>query len=541
MIDEQFQILNAAFESALTLEAEERAAFLERFKRQHPVLAEQLQTLLEKDGEEQDLVEMWVHHQTTSLSQSADDAWIGRVLGNWLITARIGAGGMGAVFRAERADREYVKTTAIKVLSGAISDARSIERFRVERQILANLNHPGIALLIDGGTTESGIPYLVMEYVDGVRIDAYCDENRLSIPDRLGLMIQVCGAVEYAHRNHVVHRDIKPSNVLVSRTGQPKLLDFGIAKLQEPGDSSLIEPNAGPGQRLMTPEYASPEQVKGEAISRQTDIYSLGVLLFRLLTGGSPYASASTSREDVERAILEHDPAKLSTLVSRASASNLSNADTVALKRAESTHALRKLLSGDLDNIVLKCLQKDPNSRYESAGQLAADLTSFLDHEPVSASGTGWIYKGRKFFKRNSRMLLTAAAIAAAMSVAVFGVVIQTNGFGSGVRTIAGFSVPTAVSSDDDVAITGLFKFQNSNRINQFEMIDANHLRVRNLATASINATRAHGQWHHYVRTGPRVFQAETSIATYTLLENGNVVWESNRKITLVPYVQNAG
>jgi serine/threonine protein kinase len=235
---------------------------------------------------------------------------VGRRIGSYDILEEIGHGGMGEVYRAGRADGQYKKEVAIKLVRGGYDTASVLERFRHERQILASLDHPNIARLLDGGTTEEGVPYLVMELIEGTPIDRYCDAQGLSVTDRLKLFLQVCSAVQYAHQRLVIHRDIKPGNILVTKDGVPKLLDFGIAKILDPAASSETTV-AGP----MTPEYASPEQIRGEPITTATDLYSLGVVLYQLLTGRSPYPKSTQGPHELARAICEWEPERPSTAI----------------------------------------------------------------------------------------------------------------------------------------------------------------------------------------------------------------------------------
>jgi eukaryotic-like serine/threonine-protein kinase len=247
------------------------------------------------------------------MSESGDiGSRIGRRVGVYRLLEQIGEGGMGEVYRAERADGQYDKQVAIKFVRVGLDTASVLKRFRQERQVLASLDHPNIARLLDGGTTNEGIPYLVMELIEGIPIDRYCDAQKLNITERLRLFLQVCSAVQYAHQRLVIHRDIKPGNIMVTKQGVPKLLDFGIAKILDPSDSSQ-NTIANP----MTPEYASPEQIRGEPITTASDVYSLGVVLYRLLTGGSPYPANTRAPHEFARSICEHEPERPSVVISR--------------------------------------------------------------------------------------------------------------------------------------------------------------------------------------------------------------------------------
>jgi eukaryotic-like serine/threonine-protein kinase len=336
----------------------------------------------------------------------------GRRMGVYQIGEPIGHGGMGEVYRAVRADGQFTKEVAVKLVRGGFDSAFVLERFRNERQILATLDHPNIARLLDGGTTDDGIPYLVMELIEGTRIDAYCDDHKLSITERLKLFRQVCAAVQYAHQRLVIHRDIKPSNVLVTQEGVPKLLDFGIAKILDPAvgaETTLARP--------MTPEYASPEQIRGEPITTASDVYSLGVVLYQLLTGRSPYPGDTRSSHELARAVCETEPGRPSTAVlkpqlNRADAPQLTP-EQVSDSREGSLAKLRRRLAGDLDDIVLMALRKEPQRRYTSVEQLSEDIRRHLEGLPVSATKGSWSYRAGKFARRHR------VGIAAAMLVVV--------------------------------------------------------------------------------------------------------------------------
>jgi eukaryotic-like serine/threonine-protein kinase len=323
-----------------------------------------------------------------------DAAWR---LGNYKIIKEIGRGGMGAVYLAERADEQYQKRVAIKLIKRGMDTDSVLRHFRNERQILANFDHPNIARLFDGGMTESGLPYFVMEYVEGVPLDEYCDAHALSITERLKLFREVCAAVSYAHRHLVIHRDIKRSNILVTAEGLPKLLDFGIAKILQQGDGA--EPLATmTGLRLMTPEYASPEQVRGEAVTTASDVYSLGVVLYELLTGQLPYRFASHSPNDMARAITEQEPTRPST--------------AVGSNRGQQSEIINhKLLRGDLDNIVLMALRKEPVRRYRSVEQFSEDIQRYLEARPVVARKDTIPYRAGKFVRRNRAVTAAGALV----------------------------------------------------------------------------------------------------------------------------------
>jgi serine/threonine protein kinase/predicted negative regulator of RcsB-dependent stress response len=334
----------------------------------------------------------------------------GRRIGPYQLLHDIGKGGMGTVYAASRVDREYKKIVAIKVAAAGLRSQEILRRFRNERQMLAGLEHPCIARLLDGGTTNDGLPYLVMEFVQGQPIDQYCETHRLSLRDRLRLFQKVCGAVQYAHQNLVIHSDIKPGNILVTASGEPKLLDFGIAKLMT-AEFSVEDIELSKGEaRPMTLRYASPEQVRGEPISTATDIYSLGILLYELLTGRHPFQTALIGRKEAEKAILTSETEKPSRSVTREPETQIA-----ARRPPEGSRHLRRQLSGDLDAIVLKALKKRPEERYPSAEALSEDLRRYLDGFPVRARDSSVGYSAGKFIRRHFASLIAASVLVLAL------------------------------------------------------------------------------------------------------------------------------
>ena len=326
-------------------------------------------------------------------------------IGPYRIDGLLRLGGMGEVYAAERDDGRFRQRVAVKVMARAGDSALLAGRFRAERQILANLDHPHIARLLDGGETDDGRPYLVMEYVDGERIDEFCDRHELSLAERLALFRKVCLAVQHAHANLVIHRDIKPSNILVTGAGEPKLLDFGIAKLLDPAAYGPGAPVTRDAMRLMTPEYASPEQILGGTITTATDVYALGVLLYELLAGERPYRLEDASPAAIVAAICETEPLRPSVAATR-------TRDHGKAARAD-RHALQRRLRGDLDNIVLLAMRKEPQARYASASELAEDVRRYLSGLPVNASRGNWLYYTRKFLLRHGGKAATAVAVLA--------------------------------------------------------------------------------------------------------------------------------
>lgn len=335
-------------------------------------------------------------------------------IGPYRVLRTLGVGGMGEVFLAERADAEFDQQVAIKVVYGGSRGVQS--RLKIERQILAQLDHPNIAHLLDGGSLPDGTAYIVMEYVDGMPIDAYCDSQRLDLAARLKLFQTICGAVHYAHQNLIVHRDLKPSNILVTPDGVPKLLDFGIAKLldeRQAGNHTLAVTHAD--IRIMTPDHASPEQVRGQAITTSSDVYVLGVLLYKLLAGTGPFFIASMRLTEIERAICERDPPLPSHAVSTDATEEATN---IAEARGGSAKRLRRLLRGDLDNIVLMAMRKEPERRYASAQQMASDIQRYLDGMPVIAHRDTLSYRTAKFARRH--WLPVTASVGAALMILAF-------------------------------------------------------------------------------------------------------------------------
>jgi eukaryotic-like serine/threonine-protein kinase len=323
----------------------------------------------------------------------------GTRIGPYRVLAALGAGGMGSVYLAVRDDAEYEQRVAIKVMRGGPLSREFQARFRTERQILARLQHPNIARLQDGGTTSDGTPYLVMEFVDGEPIDAYCDRLELGLVARLRLFRTVCAAVHAAHQHLIVHRDLKPTNILVNQDGVPKLLDFGIAKLLDPAESGLHTVAFTQADlRIMTPDHASPEQIRGETITTASDVYVLGVLLYELLTGQRPFLLTSRRIADIEKAICEKDAELPSQCFADAQKEAVHKA---AAMRGANPGRLRRAMAGDLDNIVLMAMRKEPQRRYASAQQLASDIGRYLDGRPVIARRDTLGYRMRKFLQRN--------------------------------------------------------------------------------------------------------------------------------------------
>ncbi|HMN44943.1 MAG TPA: serine/threonine-protein kinase [Povalibacter sp.] len=345
----------------------------------------------------------------------------GQRLGPYRIVRKLGSGGMGDVYLAERADEEYQQRVAIKLVRAGAFTPQIQGRLRTERQILAKLQHPNIARLLDGGRAPDGTPYLVMEYIEGDPIDVYCDQRRLTLNERIALVRTVCAAVHYAHQNLIVHRDLKPSNILITPVGEVKLLDFGIAKLLDTRHSAHTLAVTHMDYRVMTPAHASPEQVRGDTITTASDIYVLGVLLFELLSGRKPFQLIGSRLTDMERIICEQEPPLPSAMIERARQESPDVLASIVACRSTTASRLQRELRGDLDNIVLMAMRKNPLRRYRSAEQLSADLEHHLNGEPVEATRDSWLYRTRKFVARHT--LPVVASAIAVLLLATFAVI----------------------------------------------------------------------------------------------------------------------
>ncbi len=391
----RWQRIDELFYAALDLPSHSRLEFLQQACGTDLELLKEVESLLSSSEETLGFARKAVSH--VARQQTIEEQPAGKRIGAYQVLKVLGEGGMGMVYLAARADEAYQQQVAIKLIHpGFVPSQGMLLRFSAERQILANLNHPNVARLLDGGMGPAGVPYLVMEYVDGVPIDDYCRERKLSIDDRLKLFRTVCGAVEYAHKNLVVHRDIKPGNILVNADGEPKLLDFGIAKLLDPEKGNLTLTRAS--QRLMTPEYASPEQIRGEPITTATDVYALGVLLYELLAGKRPFQVRAKSPVVAAQIICEQDPEPPSRVLTEST-------------QVDAPVAARRV-KGDLDNIVLMAMRKEPALRYTSVAALSGDVQAYLTGHSVQARTATWRYRGGKFVRRH-RVGVSIAALTA--------------------------------------------------------------------------------------------------------------------------------
>jgi serine/threonine-protein kinase len=423
--------LQELFYAASAMETPGRKAYLEAECAADPTMRVQVESLILSSG---DTAVTGVMESLQLLAASAISLAAGERIGNYEVIRELGHGGMGSVFLAVRADGEFRKEVAVKLMNVAIAGPEMHARFRGERQILADLDHPNIARMLDGGATASGLPYVVMEYIDGAPIDVYCREHGLDVAQRLGLFRQLCDAVMYAHRNLVIHRDIKPGNVLVGADGAPKLLDFGIAQLvRDDGAPRTVALTLG-SERLMTPEYASPEQARGEPITTASDVYSLGVLLYELLTGHRPFEIEGRTASEIQKTICDTEP------------------------RRPSTRGPREL-KGDLDNIVLMAMRKEPRRRYNSVDQFSEDIRRYLDGFPVIAREDTWGYRTGKFVRRH-RWSVTAAGVFLLLLIA----------FGAAMAVLA-----KRVAAERDIANT---ERRNAEQVSQF-LIDSFRLADR--------------------------------------------------------------
>lgn len=406
--------LDEVFESALELSSGERDRFLEDACAGDRELRREVEGLLRaaEDAEDAGFLgrpaevrwEAMIDRLTSERAEPAGRRPGGRVgerVGPYRIVEEIGAGGMATVYRARRADGAFEQEVALKVIAPGLAVDRLIRRFVAERQILADLAHPGIARLLDGGATDDGLPYLVMEHVEGEPITDHSDRNELGVDERLRLFLEVLDAVDHAHRNLVLHRDLKPSNILVTPGGRVKLLDFGIAKILDPVTGAGEPTLTLPGLRPLTPDCASPEQIRGEPLTTASDVYQLGLLLYRLLAGRPPFRLESTTAAGLAEAIEETDPEAPSEVVSSVPSESGSGQEDVHPLRGVSPDRLRRRLRGDLDIITLKAIRKEPGRRYASAEALGADLRRHLEGRPVSARPDGRGYRVRKFLGRH--------------------------------------------------------------------------------------------------------------------------------------------
>jgi len=425
-VSPRWERLQELFSHAVELPDDQREAFVTRETDGDAELRDELLDLLACDTGK--ATGPLTHALGAALDATTRDrrrAMVGKVVGNYRLASVLGHGGTGTVYLGERADRQYSAQVAIKIVDSATVHGELGMRFRAERQILASLNHPNIARLLDAGETEEGQPFLVMEYVHGEPVDRYCDRAKLDLRERLELFLEICTAVQYAHQNLIVHRDLKPANILVTGEGQPKLLDFGIAKLLDVGEAAAMLALTRMNDRLLTPEYASPEQILGRAVTTASDVYALGVVLYELLTGLRPYVvPASASQLELERSICVTDPQRPSAAIRRAAETTptqgQSSMASIAIARGLTPDRLQRRLSGDIDAIIMRALRKEPQHRYGSVEQFAADVRRYLTREPVTARQGNWLYYSQRFVRRHAfGVSVTAAFVLFVMAFAV--------------------------------------------------------------------------------------------------------------------------
>ena len=416
----RWQQVKEVLDEALDVPPEDVGAFLDETCKGDPDLRNEVESLLQGREEATDFIEEPVLRLSFSQPEAEP---VGSRFGAYEVRRILGRGGMGTVYLADRADGAYRARAALKILHRGLDTDEIVRRFKAERQILASLEHPYIAELLDGGSTPDGRPFLVMEYIQGTPIDEFCDDQRWDVRNRLRLFQRVCQAVEHAHRAMVVHRDLKPANILVLADGTPKLLDFGIAKLlaDDAGTTALTQ---GLGTRIFTPGYASPEQLRGEPIGAATDTYSLGVLLYQLLTGRRPYPVPDTLPETAGQTLMNLSIAKPSTVVRRpyqvatgeaepGDEAASWTAEELSLRRSEGPRALQRLLAGDLDSILLKALRPEPGERYASVSDLARDIDAYLEDRPVQARRGTVRYRTSKFLQRRRVPLAVVGGLVA--------------------------------------------------------------------------------------------------------------------------------
>ncbi|QQS35953.1 MAG: serine/threonine protein kinase [Ignavibacteriales bacterium] len=417
--------LKTIFYKAYELNESEREAFIDK-NCSDPEIKKEVLSLLSAHDKSEKFME-----STHLLNQSEKENsafFIGKYFGRYKVEKLIAKGGMGLVFLGVR-DDEVKQNAAVKIINPGVASGTVIKRFQNERQTLANLNHPNISRLLDGGITDDGIQFLVMEYIEGIPIDEYCDKKKLNTKERLVLFLKVAAAVRYAHQNLVVHRDLKPNNILITENGEPKLLDFGIAKILSPGEES--DTLTHKGMWNLTPEYASPEQIKGESITTSSDVYSLGIILYKLLTGHNPYRIKSVFHQDISRIITQTEPVKPSEVIYQTiekisdEETTRITPDTISVTREGSVDKLHKKLKGDLDNIVSMAIRKEVERRYSSIEHFAEDVERFLNDKPVKAHEDSWAYRTKKFIKRNKAAVIPAAIIFIIINLGLAGILWQ--------------------------------------------------------------------------------------------------------------------
>ncbi|MGQ0765535.1 MAG: protein kinase domain-containing protein [Gemmatimonadota bacterium] len=426
-------------DEALARPAAERRRFLEAACAGDPGLLEEVQSLISGLEDDPGFLESPI---VGAARDEPDDFAEGSVIGSCRIVRSLGRGGMGHVFLAVREAEDVRQNVAVKVIRRGMDTDAVLRRFRLERRILASLDHPNVARLLDAGATPDGRPFFVMEFVDGTPLTEYCTTMKLGLRQRVELVERICQAVQHIHQHLVVHRDLKPRNILVTSDGTPKILDFGIGKVLG-GDSDALGPGVDTETdvRLLTPDYAAPEQITGGPITTATDVHALGVILFELLTGSHPWSSTPLTRTQLERAVLETEPVKPSSIVMKATGS-------ARLPAGSPPAGLRRQLSGDLDNIALMALRKDPARRYPSAAALAEDLSRHLNGLPVRARADTLAYRSQKFVSRNLAAVMAGTSVAIALVTTSIVTVVQS-------RRVGRESAQVALERDKALEVRG--------------------------------------------------------------------------------------
>ena len=472
MDSERWEKLQKIFHEAMALPEEERLAFARAECGADRELFEELRALMEGEANPATAV-------GSPPAAESDLEMEGREIGAYRLIRHIGSGGMGSVFLAERADGTFERQVALKVVKRGMDSERVLQRFELERNILARLDHPNIASLLDGGMTDDGRPYFVMEHVDGEPITEYCDARRIDLRGRLALFNIVCEAVQYAHQSLVVHRDLKPSNILVTRDGEVRLLDFGIAKVLDDSEDLAL---TGTGALLATPAYAAPEQMLGESVTTMTDIYALGVVLYELLTGRRPFEPRRGAGE-YHALVASGDPLRPSTAITQQPLTDDGHVDSTRIEVVASARGLpptrlRSLLRGDLDTICLMALRREPERRYASAAQMGGDLQRHLDNLPVTARPDSVRYRVGKFVRRHRAGVAGAAA-------AVIAYVALTAFYTTQLATERDVAVQEREKTEEVVRfVTGLFRVADPKEsrgaeVTARELLEAGYERVQ--------------------------------------------------------------
>lgn len=443
--------LQSIFQQAVALPQEDRKEFLDRVCDGNLDLRNEIEALLIAD-QSQESVDSPLKLDMANL----DSKLVGSVIDDWKIIRQIGVGGMGTVFLAHRHTTDFQQSAALKLVKKGMDSEAVVQRFQQERKILASLNHKNIAKLLDGGMTQDGRPYFVMEHVDGLPITQYCDQHRLNISQRLNLFRAVCSAVHHAHKNLIVHRDLKPSNIIVTGSGDLKLLDFGIAKLLDDSENQQFTRT---GMQLHTPAYASPEQLINDPITTASDIYALGILFYELLTGRRPF-EIKRSEQEFRELVLTGQPVKPSDAVTEivSITNKTQTAETISQCRSTRVQGLKRTLAGDLDTICMMAMHREADRRYTSASEFASDIQRHLDGLPVSARPDSRIYRLNKFIKRNKASVSIA-------SLAVLSIILITIFYTSQLKLQRDIAIKERQKSDEVVRfVTGLFEYSKPSR-----------------------------------------------------------------------------